>query len=281
MDSAMRSGANRNSFLRRRSQRVSLTAGPILGSCRSSASRPGLTEIPAPWAASRASSRSRYQRIASGAANSPCSTGLCCDQGLPTVSSGYRPALAAASIASHSRAISAARSLSAIAAKSADTVIRSSCQPRGRLHRRDRRCSRRVGLDTVGGARRAGRPGPRRGAMRSRRLRSMGRSRAGRVTATGVARPRCWLPPRPGWQPACWPRADIAGARPGPAATCWPTVTPARGTASRLERGQHHPGLDGHPGQPQRDVLPSAPCSDQPARAAAGSSAAARTATPR
>ena len=53
------------------------------------------------------SSRSRYQRIALGAENSPSSTGLCADQGRSTVSRGYQPALSAASMASHSRSISA------------------------------------------------------------------------------------------------------------------------------------------------------------------------------
>jgi hypothetical protein len=88
MDRAIRSGPNRNSFLRRRSQRVSSTAGPILGSRRSMTFRPRQTEIRAPLAASRPSSRSRYQRMALGEANSPSSTGLWTDQGRSTVSWG-------------------------------------------------------------------------------------------------------------------------------------------------------------------------------------------------
>ena len=79
---------NRNSFLRRRSQRVSSTAGPSRGRAGRAPPARGTPRSGRPAAASRPSSRSRYQRIARGQANSPSSTGLCADQGRSTVSRG-------------------------------------------------------------------------------------------------------------------------------------------------------------------------------------------------
>ena len=95
----------------------------MAGSLRSSARRPGATEIRAPAAASRLSSRHRYQRIAPGQANSPSSTGLCADHGRSTVSRPYRPSASAASSASHSSATLAVWSSAGTAEKSVASII--------------------------------------------------------------------------------------------------------------------------------------------------------------
>ena len=62
--------------------------GPERGVMQVDGLAPGATRIRAPAAASLPSSRSRYQRIARGQANSPSSTGLSADQGRWTVSRG-------------------------------------------------------------------------------------------------------------------------------------------------------------------------------------------------
>ena len=108
IDSAIRSGANRKSFLARISQATSSSARSSAGSSIGVAGREARTVIVAPSSSSAPSSRSRYQRIVRGRANSPVISGLCLDQGRTTSMTGYQPSASIASSASH-RSVTAAR----------------------------------------------------------------------------------------------------------------------------------------------------------------------------